>query len=114
MTQEPEGMNWLHRFSAMGIGGIASLFALGWSKPETHSEALFRFASGCVCAFAFTGFVLSMLHIAINIDSVLACGLVCGSCGWWLMGGVVNAAKNGTILAWLAAWFTKSKPPEGK
>ena len=111
--QAPEVMTWVHRFAAMGIGGVASLFALGFSPPDTHREGLVRFASGCVFAFSCTGFILSLLHIPITIDSVLACGLACGSVGWWIMGGMVDAAKNGTILAWFGRWIQGGSKPSG-
>jgi hypothetical protein len=96
------GMTWAHRLMAMVIGGVASLFALHFSKPESSREALIRFSAGCVVAFSFTGTILSAMHVSITTDTVLAAGLVWGSIGWWVLGGLVAWGKAGGPLAYLA------------
>ncbi len=101
-TQVEEGMTWQHRIMAMIVGGVASLFALHFSKPKSHQEALIRFCAGCVVAFTMTGTMLTVFHFPINIDSVLAAALVWGSVGWWVLGGLVAWGQNGGPLAYLA------------
>lgn len=97
-----DGMTWVFRLMAMGVGGVSSLFALFISPPETHREGMIRFAAGCVVAFACTGMTLQLLHITVNTDTVLAGGLVWGSIGWFVLGGLVTWGKSGGPLSYLA------------
>ena len=98
----PEEMTWQYRLMAMAVGGVASLFALHFSKPKSHQEAMVRFAAGCVVAFTMTGPILYFCHLPINIDSVLAAALVWGSVGWWVLGGLVAWGQSGGPLSYLA------------
>ncbi len=95
-------MSWEFRLIAMAVGGISSLFALHFSKPNSHKEALYRFAAGCVVAFCMTGTVLSLMHFTISIDTVMAAGLMWGAVGWSVLGGLVAWGNRGGPLAWLA------------
>ncbi len=95
-------MTWQYRLMAMAVGGISSLFALHFSKPKSHQEALVRFGAGCMVAFTMTGTVLSLMHVTISIDTVMAAGLVWGSVGWALLGGIVAWGDAGGPLKWLA------------
>lgn len=97
-----DGMTWVFRLMAMGVGGVSSLFALFISPPETHREGMIRFAAGCVVAFACTGTTLHLLRISVNTDTVLAGGLVWGSIGWFVLGGLVTWGKSGGALSYLA------------
>lgn len=100
--QPPEDMTIIHRLMAMGIGGVSSLFALFKSPPKTRQEAVVRFSAGCVVAFAGTGITLQLLRISINTDSVLATGLVLGSVGWSIIGGLVSWGDSGGAMGYLA------------
>jgi len=100
--QPPEDMTYIHRMMAMGIGGISSTFALFKSPPKTRQEAVVRFLAGCFVAFGLTGIVLQLLHIPVNTDSVLATGLVLGSVGWSIIGGLVVWGDAGGPLGYLA------------
>lgn len=102
MQVNNEEMNWAYRFMAMAVGGVSSLFALFFSPPETHREAMIRFAAGCVVAFTMTGTFLGLMRISVNTDSVLAAGLIWGSIGWFVLGGLVQFGKSGGALAYLA------------
>lgn len=100
--QPPEDMTLVHTLMAMSIGGVASTFALFKSPPKTKQEAIVRFLAGCVVAFAGTGLTLQLLHVNVNTDSVLATGLVLGSVGWSVIGGLVTWGESGGPLQWLA------------
>lgn len=95
-------MTWEYRLMAMAVGGISSLFALHMSKPKSHQEAMVRFSAGCVTAFTMTGTVLSLCRFEITIDTVMAAGLVWGSVGWSVLGGIIAWGERGGPLAWLA------------
>ena len=96
------GMTWAHRFMAMGIGGVSSMFALASTPPKTHQEGIIRFTAGCITAFCFTGTFLSLFRIDITTDSVLAAGLVWGSIGWSVLGGMIAWGQSGGPFEYLA------------
>lgn len=100
--QQPEDMTLIHRLMAMGIGGVSSTFALFKSPPKTRQEAVVRFMAGCFVAFSMTGVVLQLCHMPVTTDSVLATGLVLGSVGWSIIGGLVAWGDDGGPLGYLA------------
>lgn len=95
-------MDYTHRFMAMGVGGIAALFALFFSPPKTNREAMIRFAAGCVVAFTCTGHTLNWLHMAVTPDSVMMIALIWGSISWSILGGMVRWGESGGAFSTLA------------
>jgi len=115
--QASEDMTLVHRLMAMSIGGVASTFALFKTPPKTRQEAVVRFMAGCFVAFSLTGLTLQLCHIPVNTDSVLATGLVLGSVGWSIIGGLVEWGNAGGPLGYLARLVQgrldkNGKPPE--
>lgn len=101
LAAEP-GMDYRFRLMAMGVGGVASLFALWFSPPESNREGMIRFAAGCVVAFTCTGSVMHWLALPITPDSVMMVALVWGSIAWSFLGYMVAAGKHGGIFESLA------------
>lgn len=107
-----EAMSYSHRLLAMGIGSIASLFAIGYRPPATYREAGIRMLAGCICAFAGTGFALRISGVQVNTDSVLATGLILGSMGWGILGTFVTLSESGIFSSVIKHWIQGKLPPQ--
>lgn len=95
-------MDYRHRFMAMGVGGIAALFALFFSPPKNNREAMIRFAAGCVVSFTCTGHTLEWFRIAVTPDSVMMIALIWGSISWSILGGLVRWGESGGAFSTLS------------
>lgn len=102
LLAEVAEMTFGHRLMAMGIGGVAALFAISYAPPDSYREGAFRFGAGCLFAFSCTGTTLGTLHMTVGTDNVLMIGLVWGTIGWSVLGGLVQWGKDGGPMKYLA------------